>query len=145
MIYLSKYFSLNELTFSQTAIRLGIDNKPNTEILTQLMKTAKKLDVIRELLGKPINISSGYRCLELNSKIGSKPSSQHTKGEAVDFTSKEFGSPKQIVSHILSNNIEFDQLILEYDSWVHISFVDYNSRKQALIIDKLGTRAFPKG
>ena len=77
--------------------------------------------------------------------IGSKPSSQHTKGEAVDFTSKTFGTPKQIIQCILDKGIEFDQLILEYDSWVHISFVDYNSRRQALVIDNTGTRAFPKG
>lgn len=145
MLHLSKYFSLKELTFSQIGARLGINNMPDTPTLTTLMKTAKKLDVVRERLNTPIYISSGYRNKILNERIGSKPTSQHVKGEAVDFTSKEFGTPRDIVKAILASGIEFDQLILEYDAWVHISFVDYDSRRQVLLIDSNGTHAFPKG
>jgi hypothetical protein len=141
-VHLSKYFTLEELIFSQTATRLNIDNKPSKSIILQLTKTATKLDNIRNLLNKPIFISSGYRGPILNARIGSSITSQHLKGEAVDFTCKEFGSPRKVVLAILASGIEFDQLILEYDAWVHISFVDSGNRKQALIINKKGTRVF---
>jgi hypothetical protein len=141
-VELSNHFSLEDFTFSQTAIRHGINNRPGREILSNIITTAEKMDKIQDLLGKKIRISSGYRSQELNTRIGSKPSSQHTKGQAVDFTCSDFGSPREIIIAILNSGIEFDQLILEFNSWVHISFVDNNNRNQALIIDKNGTRVF---
>jgi len=91
---LSKYFSLRELTFSKIAEEHRIDNTPTPDALETLKYTASQLDKVRELLGKPVNISSGYRCLQVNRRLGSKDTSQHLKAEAVDFKCELFGSPK---------------------------------------------------
>ncbi len=135
---LSKYFSFRELTFSKIAEDHGIDNAPTPDILEKLKYTASQLDKVRELLGKPVNISSGYRCLQVNRRLGSKDTSQHLKGEAVDFKCELFGNPKQVFDAIKKSNIQFDQLILEFNSWVHISFVKEGGRRECLIIDRFG-------
>ncbi len=135
---LSKYFSLRELTFSKIAEVHRIDNTPTPDALETLKYTASQLDKVRELLGKPVNISSGYRCLQVNRRLGSKDTSQHLKGEAVDFKCELFGSPKKVFDKIRESNIQFDQLILEFNSWVHISFVKEGSRRECLIIDRFG-------
>lgn len=139
---LSEFFTLEELIFSETASRYNIDNRPSKLILPNLINTAEKMDVVRRYLNNPIIISSGYRCQELNSKIGSKSTSQHTMGLAVDFKCPRFGTPKEIVNAILTSGIVFDQMILEFNSWVHLSFVENNNRKQTLIIDSSGTRPY---
>ncbi len=139
---LSKYFSLEELTASDTAVRVGIDNTPGAATVEQLTKTANKLDTVRELLNHPVTVTSGFRSIRLNRAIGSKDSSQHVKGEAVDIKCHGFGTPRQVVEAIKNSDIEFDQLILEFDSWAHISFVDSGNRKQVLVIDKSGTRTY---
>ncbi len=139
---LSKYFTLEELTFSQTASRHNISNIPTGDTLKTLTRTAEKLDLVREYFGCPITVNSGFRCLNLNRKIGSKDTSQHVLGQAVDFIIPRAGTPKSLVKAIKDSNIEFDQIIQEFDSWVHISFKDSGNRKQALIIDSSGTRAF---
>ena len=136
---LSKYFSLRELIFSKIAEDNDIDNTPTPEILEKLKYTASQLDKVRELLGKPVNISSGYRCLQVNRRLGSKDSSQHLKAEAVDFKCELFGSPKKVFDAIKASNIQFDQLILEFNSWVHISFVKTGGRRECLVIDRFGT------
>jgi zinc D-Ala-D-Ala carboxypeptidase len=87
-------------------------------------------------------INSGFRCHGLNDFLGSKRTSSHTKGLAVDFISPSFGSPRSIVDTIVKADINYDQVILEYDRWVHLSFHPDKPRKQALIIDKKGTRLF---
>lgn len=137
---LSKYFTYNELTFSETAKRLKYTNTPSHKQLKSLTNTAQQLDKVRELLGCPVIVTSGYRSLAVNRAIGSSDNSQHIKGEAVDFRTVEH-SPRKIVELIKKSDIEFDQLVLEYDSWVHISFSSRN-RKQILIIDNKGTRNF---
>jgi len=137
---LSPNFTLDEFCFSQTAIRKSIDNDPPASMLGALKRTAQGMEQVRALLGVPIKITSAYRCLALNAAIGSKTTSQHTKGEAVDFTCAA-GDPKTIVARIMSSDIKFDQLIAEFDSWTHISFSD-NNRRQVLTIDKNGTRNF---
>ncbi len=137
---LSKYFSYSELTFSETAKRLKCNNDPSTEVLKTLTHTAQQLDRVRELLGCPVIVSSGYRSLAVNRAIGSSDGSQHVKGEAVDFKTHHH-TPRRIVELIKQSAIEYDQLILEFDSWTHISFSNRN-RKQVLIIDGKGTRAF---
>jgi len=136
---LSKYFSFRELTFSKIAEENDIDNTPTPEILEKLKYTASQLDKVRELLGKPVNISSGYRCLQVNRRIGSKDTSQHLKGEAIDFKCELFGNPKQVFDAIKKSNMQFDQLILEFNSWVHISFVKSCGRRECLVIDRFGT------
>jgi hypothetical protein len=90
------------------------------------------------LLNKPVNISSGYRCLQVNRRLGSKDTSQHLKAEAVDFKCELFGSPKKVFDAIKASNIQFDQLILEFNLWVHISFVKTGGRRECLVIDRFG-------
>lgn len=140
--YLSTNFTLEELTDSQTATRMGIDNTPDEMTLAVLKYTCYGLEEVRKLLGdKPLLISSGYRSIALNRAIGSKDSSQHVLGQAVDFTCPTFGTPAEIVRRIVDSEIKFDQCILEFDRWVHISFSP-RSRRHALVIDKDGTRNF---
>lgn len=138
---LSPHFTLEELTVSQTAARRGIDNTPPADVIERLKRTALGLEAVRIRLAAPIIISSGYRCPELNAAVGSKPGSQHTTGEAVDFVCPGFGSPATVVSALQDAGIEFDQLIEEYGRWVHISFSPRN-RRQVLRIDGAGTRPF---
>ncbi len=137
---ISPHFSLQELIASQTAARWGIDNTPTAAIIDNLKKTAGLLESVREICNAPINISSGYRCPELNRRIGGQINSQHCNGHAADFTVKNI--PNDIVMElIITSHIPYDQLIYEFDSWVHISWAD-KPRKQALRIDKKGTRIY---
>lgn len=139
---LSNHFSLDEFTHSQTAARLGMPNDPPPELLPVLRRTAHGLEAIRSLLGGlPIHISSGYRSPVVNNLVGSKPTSQHLAGQAVDFTCAAFGTPAAVVRRIVSSGIEYDQCILEFGAWVHISFND-KPRRQALVIDTNGVRAY---
>lgn len=140
---LSKNFTLDEFTHSQTAARLGIDNNAPAYVMPALQRTAEGLERVRDLLGgKPIIVSSGYRSPSLNKAIGSKPTSQHTTGQAVDFTCPAYGTPREIVAALVGSGIQYDQLICEFSAWVHISFTD-KPRGQTLIIDKTGTRVYP--
>lgn len=139
---LTNNFSLEELVFSQTASRLGLDNTPVKGIFNNLINTAENMELVRNVLnGQSIMISSGYRSPEVNAAVGGSKSSQHMQGKAVDFTCPKFGSPSTIIRAIKNSGIKFDQLILEFDSWVHISFSDPN-RKQVLIADRNGVRNF---
>lgn len=131
---LSKNFSLDEFTFSQTASRVGIDNTPTEEVLENLKHTAENMEKVRKILGYPILISSGYRSPALNRTIGGAKNSQHMQGEAVDFTCPKFGTPRQIIIKLQEYDLPFHQLILEYDRWVHISFTKGSSKKQVLVI-----------
>ena len=145
MIWASPHFSIDELTFSETAARKGIDNTPSDNVLDNLYKTAMEMENVRELLGNnPILISSGYRCLALNELLGSKPTSAHIRGLACDFTCPKFGDPDDIVDAIFGSDIQYDQIILEFDKWVHIAFPENgkSARKKALIINKKGTMIY---
>lgn len=145
MTWASPNFSLDELIFSETATRKGIDNTPDDNALDNLYKTAMEMENVRELLdNNPILISSGYRCLALNELLGSKPTSAHIRGLAVDFTCPKFGDPDDIVDTIFRSHIQYDQIILEFDKWVHIAFPKdgESARKKALIINKKGTMIY---
>ena len=143
MIMASPNFSMDELTHSDTAARHGIDNTPNDNEKENLYKLAMEMENVRKLLNNnPIFVSSGYRCLALNELLGSKPTSAHTKGLACDFVCRKFGSPKEIVKKIIESDIEYDQVIEEYNRWVHIGFSKNNPRKQALIVNQNGTIPF---
>ena len=145
MIMASPNFSMDELTHSDTAARHGIDNTPNDNEKENLYKLAMEMEDVRELLNnKPIFISSGYRCLALNELLGSKKTSAHTKGLAADFTCRQFGTPNEIVFALINSSIPYDQVILEFDRWVHISFCEDQEtpRRQALIINKQGTMLY---
>lgn len=137
---MSVYFTLEELIQSGYASRHGIDNTPDAEALLNLRYTAEQLDRVRALLGVPVLVSSGYRCQKVNSAINGSKNSQHLRGQAVDFTAPSFGTPEQIAHAIASSHIPFDQLILEYGAWVHVSFVKKNPRMQVLTIDRSGTK-----
>ena len=144
MTRLTPHFTLEEFTFSQTATRKGIDNTPHEGILDNLCILANGMEDVRNLLNAPIYVSSGYRCPELNDLLGSKRTSQHTQGLACDFTSNAYGSPQIIFADIISSDIRYDQLILEFDRWIHISFVEDGGtpRKQALIINGEGAMIY---
>lgn len=140
---LSKYFALSELTVSESAARRGLKNVPFGKQLENLKQTAARMDEIREGLGKPIIVTSGYRSPEVNAAIGGSRTSAHCHGLAVDFTCPGYGSPLAVAKAILASGIEFDQLIHEYGAWVHIGFAEAGkpSRKQTLTINKRGTLA----
>jgi hypothetical protein len=141
----SPNFSMDELTHSDTAARHGIDNTPNENEKDNLYKLAMELENVRKLLNnKPIYISSGYRCLALNELLGSKRTSAHIRGLAVDFTCRQFGTPNEIVFAIINSDIPYDQVILEFDRWVHLSFCEDQEtpRRQALVINKEGTMLY---
>lgn len=122
MTKLSENFTLEELTYSETAERLGIDNTPSPAVLENLKLTASKMEEVREVLGgEPIFISSGYRGPTLNRFIGGSTNSAHKTGYAVDFKCPGFGTPEQITRCIQLSGIKYDQLIYE-GTWVHISF-----------------------
>lgn len=139
---LSKHFSLEELTFSQTAARLGIDNTPSDEVLENLKHLCSYLEKIREYLGGlGIVVSSGYRCKELNVAIGGAKTSRHMTGLAVDFTVPRYGNPLTVAKAIRDSGIPYNQLIHEYGKWVHLEVIpvgmdEKDAKKQDLSIKK---------
>jgi zinc D-Ala-D-Ala carboxypeptidase len=141
---LTKNFTLEELTFSETAARKDIDNTIPEEYMSNVQKLAEGLQDVRNLLDKPILISSGYRCLELNTLLGSKPTSAHTRALAADFISPGYGSVEEVMEAIVNSDIQYDQCILEFDRWIHLAFSDegYEPRRNNLVIDKSGVRLY---
>ena len=143
---LSENFTLDELTKSQEAIRLGIPNEPNDEHIINLILLCKNiLQPIRNHFKIPVSISSGYRSAELCEAIGSSPNSQHTRGEAADF--ELFGIHNKEVSDWVVKNLDFDQCILEFwtpsdpnSGWIHCSYSDSGNRKSYLSAQKLNGR-----
>ena len=135
---LSPHFTLDELTHTD---HREIDNTPTQDEISNLQQLANFLEEVKTVLGgKPIMISSGFRCKALNDAVGSKDSSQHRTGFAADFRVPGM-TPDEVVRAVIASGIGYDQIIREFDRWTHISVSD-NPRKQALIIDKSGTRAF---
>lgn len=128
---LTEHFTLEELTFSQTATRKGIDNRPDHEDMQNLRGLANFLEVVREKVGKPVLITSGYRCPELNRWVGGSRTSAHMDGRAADIVAPGFGTPADIAELIAALDLEFDQVILEYGDWVHVSVAD-SPRHQVL-------------
>jgi len=132
---LSKNFALSEITHSNTAKRLGIDNEPTETHLQNMQNLVDNLlQPLRDAVG-PIRISSGYRNPSLNRAIGGSSSSQHCKGQALDLQFWEMGkmNNKIIYDWILQSGLEFDQMINEFDfAWIHVSLKEKNNRKQVL-------------
>lgn len=129
---LSLNFNLEEFTNSETAIRKGINNKPSEEIVLNLqLLCLNVLEPIEKLINKQIIISSGYRSKELNSEIGGAKNSQHVEGKAADIKVKDI-STEDLFQIIIKSEIEYDQIIQEFDKWVHISYNEGKNRKQKL-------------
>lgn len=124
------YFSMSELIHSDTAVLNNINNMPDINSLDNMLDLIYYvLNPIRERVKKPMIITSGYRNKEVNRLVGGKSTSQHLKGQAVDFIIKGM-KPSEIVNFIRNTYIEYDQLINEYDKWVHISYNKGNNRQQ---------------
>lgn len=141
---LTEHFTLEELIASDTADRKGLDNTPNATEISNLMRTAALLEQVRKVINKPIKVNSGFRSKAVNDAVGSKDTSQHRIGCAADI--KVAGmSPREIVQACIDAELPFDQIIEEFNSWVHISVPDSAKRpprRQALTIDNAGTRTF---
>ena len=134
---LTKNFSLEEMYRSDTARRCGIDNKPQTEEVVENLRALclEVLQPLRDHLGKPVVVSSGYRCKDLNKKVGGVENSQHLKGEAADI--KVSGKEELIdVMRYIMDQTDFDQLIREKSGtteWVHVSHKrNGNNRRMVL-------------
>jgi hypothetical protein len=143
-VKLSENFSLEELTVSEIAVRKDLDNTPTATETANLIRTALLLEQVRALLKKPIMINSAFRSKSVNDAVGSKDSSQHRIGCAADIRVPGM-TPKQVVEAIVASDIPYDQVIREFDSWTHISVSNTTAtkpRRQALIIDKQGTRLY---
>ena len=141
---LTDHFSLAEFERSDLAVRMGIDNSVPEALFDTLRYTASMLEGVRSaVLHGPIQISSGYRCLELNRALKSKDTSDHVKGLAVDFTCPTFGSPLEVCTAIVASDIDFGQVIFEFGRWCHLSFPAPGGfgKRQVLTIDRRGTRA----
>ena len=131
-------FSLAELT---TTSHRQFDNTPNDAELANLQKLAEFLEEVKALLdGKPIMINSAFRSKQVNDSVGSKDTSQHRTGSAADIRVPGM-SPDAVVRALVASDLPFDQVIREFDAWTHVSIAD-KPRRQALIIDRAGTRPF---
>ena len=125
---------MEELSFSEAAARLGLDNTPMQAVITNLGLVAAVMERIRTLLGdRPIVVHSGYRSAEVNQAVGGVVTSAHCHGLACDFVCPAFGTPAEVALAILRSDIEYDQLILEY-GWVHVGLAQQGllSRREAL-------------
>lgn len=138
-----KYFNLAEFIHSATAKRLNIDNMPTFEIVDNLNRLADYLDNIREKLGKPILVSSGYRCPVLNKAVGGVTNSQHQKGLAADLVCSDMKS----LEKVLRETGGFDQLIKEHRKgsssfWFHVSVCSRNGKPRNQIIMNLEKKSY---
>lgn len=135
---MTPHFTLAELTHTDHRL---LDNTPNAAELANLQRLAEFLETVKTTLGgKPIMINSAFRSKAVNDAVGSKDTSQHRLGLAADFRVPGM-APDAVVRAIIAAKLPYDQIIREYDAWTHISIND-KPRRQALIIDKQGTRVF---
>jgi uncharacterized protein YcbK (DUF882 family) len=140
---LSPNFTLDELTRSEAAARNGWDNTPNEQELENLKRLAALLQEVKAAVGgRPVMINSGFRSKLVNDSVGSKDSSQHRLGCAADLRVPGM-TPRQVVEACIEAKVNFDQIILEFDAWTHISVPnapDAAPRGSKLIIDRRGVR-----
>jgi hypothetical protein len=143
---LSAHFSLAEATRSAKAETLNILNIAPLSVIATMRETAAKLEIVRDILKRPISIDSWFRCAALNQAVGSKDTSQHRVGEAVDFICPTYGTPLDICRAIIKNKdqIKFDQLILEH-SWVHVSFSILSGKPRGQVLSLLNTGGYATG
>ena len=142
---LSKHFTLAEFTASSVAARYGIDNMPGAQAIENLKRLAAVMEDVRGILGKPIIITSGYRCSRLNKLVGGRPNSKHVDGLACDFICPPWSIP-EIIAAMQNSAIPFDQCIMEFynpatgDGWAHVG-LGANPRRQVLTVNRMGTFA----
>ena len=139
---LSEHFTLEELTHTD---HRQFDNDPNATETANLVRLAGLLEEVKTILGgKPIIVNSAFRSKQVNDAVGSKDSSQHRIGCAADIRVPGV-TPDEVVRAVIESGIGYDQIIREFDRWTHISVPNTpgaSPRRQALIIDKTGTRPF---
>ena len=139
---LSEHFTLEELTVTD---HREFDNTPNDAEKANLTRLAAFLEQVKALLGgKPIMVNSAFRSKQVNDAVGSKDTSQHRVGCAADLRIPGM-TPDDVVRAVIASDLAFDQVIREFDRWTHISVPntpELKPRRQALIIDKTGTRPF---
>ena len=142
MSQLSEHFTLEELTHTD---HRQYDNTPNDAELENLKRLAEFLEEVKTALGgKPVMVNSAFRSKQVNDAVGSKDTSQHRIGCAVDIRVPGL-TPDQVVKTIIESGLPYDQVIREFDRWTHVSIPNEATRaprKQALIIDKAGTRGY---
>lgn len=142
MTNLTKNFTLEELTITE---HRELSNEPNETERTNLVRLAIFLEQVKDLLGgKPIMVNSAFRSKQVNDAVGSKDTSQHRVGCAADLRIPGM-TPDDVVRAVIASDLAFDQVIREFDRWTHISVPntpELKPRRQALIIDKTGTRPF---
>ena len=130
-----KHFTLDEMIHSDTADRLCIDNTPTGDAIDNLDGLVTRvLDELRDGWGRPIIVTSGYRCKELNVAVGGTRNSQHLRGQAADIVSDDFEAFSRFVRRWCKDN-EFDQCIFEHGGgreWIHISYVEGRNRRQII-------------
>lgn len=142
----SRFFSLNELSYTNPEIekRYGIRNTPGPEEVKNLQRLAQKvLDPLREAIGKPLKITSGYRNAKYNKIINGSDGSQHILGQAADIDGDLTNVPNSKIFNYIKNNLEFDQIIWEFGNdknpdWVHVSYADKNRKKVTKAIRENG-------
>lgn len=139
---MTPHFTLAELTHTD---HRTMDNTPNDQEKANLQRLAEFLEQVKSALGdKPVMVNSAFRSKQVNDAVGSKDTSQHRLGCAADLRVPGM-TPDAVVRAILAANLPFDQIIREFDAWTHISIPNSTAlrpRRQALIIDKAGTRPF---
>ena len=139
---LTEHFTLDELTHTD---HRELENTPNEQELANLKRLAEFLETVKGVLGgKPIMVNSAFRSKMVNDAVGSKDTSQHRVGCAADLRVPGM-TPDEVVKAIIASGIGYDQVIREFDRWTHISIPNKlfdSPRKQALIIDKQGTRVY---
>ena len=138
---ISDHISYKEATFSNTAKRLKITNKPKEEHIENMELLAEKVfEPLREWVGHPIKVNSFYRSEKLNKRIGGALSSAHISGQAIDITSLG-GKTNLEMFHYIKDNLCFDQLIWEFGNepkWLHVSYKKEGNRQQVLVTKKQG-------
>jgi putative chitinase len=139
---LSEHFTLEELTHTD---HRELSNEPNESETENLKRLAAFLEQVKTVLGgKPVMVNSAFRSKAVNDAVGSKDTSQHRIGCAADLRIPGM-EPNEVVKAVIASGIEYDQIIREFDRWTHISVPNKatdNPRRQALIIDKAGTRPY---
>lgn len=139
---LTTHFTLEELTHTD---HRELENTPNETELANIKRLAEFLEGVKTVLGgKPIMVNSAFRSKAVNDAVGSKDTSQHRVGCAADLRVPGM-TPDEVVRAVIASDLGYDQIIREFDRWTHISVPNVaggTPRKQALIIDKEGTRAF---